>query len=525
MKLSMKSSLLSSSFMQTTLIPFIFGVIASSCSIYMLREIRSTHTNSSSSTTSTTTSTTTTSSSSTTTSSSSATSSNESSTRLIKDNDNKINNTIIEHDIPLYIKEEIFSRIQSFFGDDNFDKIKKSFVIVVGLGGVGSHAAHMLVRSGVGNLRLIDFDQVTVSSLNRHAVASMEDVGISKVESMKRKLLKIVPWCNIEAISEMFRGCDASKLLNGQPDFVIDAIDDVNTKAELIAYCVHNKINVLTSMGAGGKADPTRLRIAQLSECVHDPLASKIKWKLKKHGVQADDVMSIFSLEMPIVDLQPLDDEQKNSPQDFGAVDYLRLRIMPVLGTSPSIFGQAMASYILCSLANKLYVPEVCERMSKNLKHKLRQTLKNYEFRRGYSHEDLDIDDDDIEFIVQQVWHSRCAITGRKFGGHAQLILVRWNEKELPSPSNLVLLMQPYADAMVKGDMSFLKDDALNRINMRLLWAKAVSKGFWESSSNISNNENKTFIESKKDNNRIYTCLALGIGVGAGVGYLIGKIK
>ncbi len=186
---------------------------------------------------------------------------------------------------------------------------------VVGLGGVGSHAAHMLCRSGVGKLRLIDFDQVTLSSLNRHAVATMEDVGIPKAQAMKNRLISIVPWCNIEDYTEMFVMSEADRLLSGKPDLVLDCIDDVNTKAELIAYCKNNDIPVLTSMGAGGKSDPTRMRISPLSDCINDPLAQKIKWKLKKHRIAPEDVMSVFSIEKPVCELLPLDDAQKNAPQ------------------------------------------------------------------------------------------------------------------------------------------------------------------------------------------------------------------
>lgn len=256
-----------------------------------------------------------------------------------------------DKEYPPEIKNELFSRVESFFGRDGLDRIKNSFVIVVGLGGVGSHCAHMLVRSGVSRLRLVDFDQVTLSSLNRNAVATMHDVGTSKASAMRQHLLNIVPWCHIEAYPEMFTMADADRLLGGQPNVVLDCIDDVNTKAELIAYCKHHNIPVFTSMGAGGKADPTRIRIAALSDCINDPLSQKIKWKLKKYNVAAEEVMTVFSVEKPVVDLLPLDEDQMNAPQEFGVVDYLRLRIMPVLGTSPSIFGQAMASYVLCQLA------------------------------------------------------------------------------------------------------------------------------------------------------------------------------
>jgi tRNA A37 threonylcarbamoyladenosine dehydratase len=179
----------------------------------------------------------------------------------------------------------------------------------------------------------------------------------------------------------MFVGSEAKRLLNGEPDYVVDCIDDVNTKAELIAYCINHNIRVITSMGAGGKADPTKLRIGPLSDCINDPLASKIKWKLKKHNISPDVVTTLFSIERPICDLIPLDDDQIDVPQDFGAVDYMRIRVVPVLGTSPSIFGQALGSYILCQIAGKAYEPESFERLSKNLRHKMRQSMKNNEVR------------------------------------------------------------------------------------------------------------------------------------------------
>jgi len=137
----------------------------------------------------------------------------------------------------------------------------------VGLGGVGSHAVNMLVRSGVAKVRLIDFDQVTLSSLNRHAIAALGDVGQSKAVVLKKRLQEISPWCEIEAVTEMFTGREADRLLGPfvsansssssnssipqPPTYVLDCIDDVSTKAELIAYCVKNGLPVLTSMGAG----------------------------------------------------------------------------------------------------------------------------------------------------------------------------------------------------------------------------------------------------------------------------------
>jgi tRNA A37 threonylcarbamoyladenosine dehydratase len=124
----------------------------------------------------------------------------------------------------------------------------------------------MLLRSGVQHIRLIDFDQVTLSSLNRHAVATRADVGLAKVEAMKRRLLDILPQANIESCNTLFDKDSASDLLSGNPDFVLDCIDNVNTKVDLLEACVVRGIKVLSSMGSGAKADPTRIQIADISE-------------------------------------------------------------------------------------------------------------------------------------------------------------------------------------------------------------------------------------------------------------------
>eukprot|EP00605_Chrysophyceae_sp_TOSAG23-4_P001473 GSChrysophyteH1.ASY1.ANO1.1609.1 assembled CDS len=391
-------------------------------------------------------------------------------------------------DAPVEIQAEMYSRICSFFGEESFHRIRDAFVIVVGLGGVGSHAVNMLVRSGVQKVRIIDFDQVTLSSLNRHSLASLCDVGRSKALVLKERLQAIAPWVEVDAVTEMFVASEADRLLAGKPTYVLDCIDDVNTKAELIAFCVKAGLQVLTSMGAGGKSDPTRLRVAQLTDCINDPLCSKIKWKLKKHGVAADAVTGVFSNEKPCVNLLPLSDEQAASPQDFGAVDYLRLRVMPVLGTSPAIFGQAMASKVLCTLGGNEYLPESCERMSKNLKHKLVQQCRSVERRRFHTAErDVALDDEDLEFVVGQVWGSRCAISGKRFGGHQPLVMVRWRRSKSPSVDNLVLMTADKAK-LIEDEDSVAAEQGVDtpgcfeaevtaRIEARLMWARTVVQG------------------------------------------------
>ena len=161
------------------------------------------------------------------------------------------------------------------------------------------------------------------------------------------------------------------------------------------------------------------------------------------------------------------------SPQDYGTVDYLRLRVLPVLGTSPSIFGQAMASFVLSLLGGQPYEPESCERMSKNLRLKIRNGLKKNELERFQTTELVDLDDDELEFVVQQVWRGRCAITGKRFGGHAPLELTRWDPEKPPVASNLVLLAhaERVAVSTVGGKIS-LDVKMKSHITQRLDWAE-----------------------------------------------------
>lgn len=150
--------------------------------------------------------------------------------------------------------QEQLARNYAFFGDAKMANIRKAFVIVVGLGGVGSHAAHILARTGVGKIRIIDFDQVTLSSLNRHAVATQEDVGIPKAVCLKNHLAQICPFVDVEIAVELFNLDAAPRLLAGDPDWVLDCIDNIDTKVELLTYCYDNRIPVVSSMGSGTKA-------------------------------------------------------------------------------------------------------------------------------------------------------------------------------------------------------------------------------------------------------------------------------
>ena len=282
------------------------------------------------------------------------------------------------------------------------EKLKKARVCVVGVGGVGSHTAHMLARAGIGHLRLIDFDQVTVSSLNRHAVATLQDVGQAKVECLARYLRLICPderFLKVEAIPEMYTESTGERLLklphdeannskSGQWDMVIDCIDDVPTKAALLRYCLCNQIRVVSCMGAGGKSDPTRLHISDMRSASKDPLASKIRQALKqtmKNSSRGDDtsflddmdqLTILFSSETTVVKLAEFTDAQmRQGVHEFGAVGGMRIRVVPVLGTMPAIMGQTLAGICLTTLAGQPLQPVTGERVGRNTRNKIYQKM------------------------------------------------------------------------------------------------------------------------------------------------------
>lgn len=267
---------------------------------------------------------------------------------------------------------EQLTRNRSFLGAGGLDKLRNAFVIVVGCGGVGSHAAAALARSGVSKLRLIDFDQVSLSSLNRHAVATLADVGIPKVLCLQRRLTAITPWVRFDLRLQKFEGKVAPELLaaweggdaTGQkPDFVIDAIDNIDSKVDLLKYCHDNNIPVISSMGAGTKSDPTKIMVGDIGESTDDGLSRATRRRLKLLGV-ASGIPVVYSTEKPgegKATLLPISEEefQKGSVGDLGPLPDFRVRILPVLGTLPSYFGLTAANHVILKITGRCYPPWV----------------------------------------------------------------------------------------------------------------------------------------------------------------------
>lgn len=211
-------------------------------------------------------------------------------------------------------------------------------------------------------MRLIDFDQVTLSSLNRHAVATLADVGLSKVQCLRRRLVAITPWVGFDLCLEKFDGQSAGRLLGNwedgkKPDFVVDAIDNIDSKVELLKYCHDHKLPVISSMGAGCKGDPTKIIVGDIGSSTDDGLSRATRRKLKLKGVTSG-IPVVYSTEQPGVGkatLLALPEEEfhKGRVGDLGVLPDFRVRILPVLGTMPAVFGYTVANHIICSISGK----------------------------------------------------------------------------------------------------------------------------------------------------------------------------
>lgn len=167
----------------------------------------------------------------------------------------------------------IFERIKSLIGLEKFKKLQSKSIAVIGLGGVGGTACIALARSGIENFVICDFDTIEESNINRQIVANSKNIGRFKTDEIEKMLININPNINITKITNKF---DVS-LFNEKIDFVIDAIDDIEAKKELISECINRKIKFISSMGAAKKMDPTKVEIIKLSKTTYDPIAKILR--------------------------------------------------------------------------------------------------------------------------------------------------------------------------------------------------------------------------------------------------------
>jgi tRNA A37 threonylcarbamoyladenosine dehydratase len=218
---------------------------------------------------------------------------------------NQNSTEMTEQELINYTLHRRFDRMGRLIGDRKMKRLMDSHVMIIGLGGVGSWAAESIMRSGVGQVTLVDFDEICVTNFNRQLHALQGLVGQDKATVMGERMRKINPQAKVHVLSKFYNADHCAEIFAMRPDFVIDAIDNVTAKCHLLAYCREHKIPIITSTGSGGRMDPTQLRVADLGKTEKDPLARSIRRILReKYGFPPDEgalfgISAVYSTEPP----------------------------------------------------------------------------------------------------------------------------------------------------------------------------------------------------------------------------------
>lgn len=357
-----------------------------------------------------------------------------------------------------FIRQSLKNNVE-FLGEDTIEKLSNQYVVVVGAGGVGSWVVNSLVRSGCRKIRVVDFDQVSLSSLNRHSCAILNDVGTPKVECLRKHMREIAPWCEIDPINELWTLQNGERLTlgNGTPDFIVDCIDNIDTKVDLLEFAYNHGIKVISSMGASAKSDPTKLNVGDLATTEEDPLARVVRRKLKKRGILSG-IPVVFSAEKPDpkkAKLLPLPDEEyeRGKVDELSALKDFRVRILPVLGTMPSLFGLTITTWILSNISDKLLEPVEGKNRIK-VYDGIYQSLAGQMSRVGIPSQRIPLALKDVSYLVEEVFKGKSPISGIS----TRLTLTKWDPSKPISLQNVVVLtkneQKVHEDRVLKGKES-----------------------------------------------------------------------
>ncbi len=222
------------------------------------------------------------------------------------------------------------SRSELLLGKEGIERLENAFVCIFGVGGVGSYAVEAIARSGIGKIRLVDFDVVSPSNINRQLPATSETIGEKKAEVMARRIRSINPAAAVETVDAFCTPENAAQLIPEACDFVIDAIDTVSAKLAIIEICTKRNIPVISCMGAGNKLDPTAFRVTDIYKTSGCPLCRVMRHELRKRGIEHLDV--VFSTELP----------QKTGSTTIGSLPYV-----------PAVAGLVAAGHVISKIANQ----------------------------------------------------------------------------------------------------------------------------------------------------------------------------
>lgn len=227
-------------------------------------------------------------------------------------------------------------RSELLIKQEGLEKLKNASVLVVGLGGVGSFAAEFLARAGVGNMTIIDGDIVDITNINRQLPALHSTIGKDKVEIVAERILDINPEINLVKMNEFLSPERMEEILeNTRFDYVLDCIDSVSPKLALIKACRRRKIKIVSSMGAGGKTDPSKVLVRDLSKTNNCYLAKQIRKRLKKEGI-TKGFRCVFSTEIQNEDSLKLTDGSNFKKSFYGTISFM-----------PALFGLNAAAEVI----------------------------------------------------------------------------------------------------------------------------------------------------------------------------------
>lgn len=239
-------------------------------------------------------------------------------------------------------QKDIFSRVERLLGNEAFEIIAQKKVILFGVGGVGSWCAECLIRTGISHLTIVDTDIVSASNINRQLMATINSVGRVKVDAMKEHLLTINPDAEITALKELFSKENAHSFNLEDYDYIIDAIDSLKDKAELIIRATATNAVFFSSMGAALKLDPTRIRVAQFWKVEGDPLAKALRRRFRKDNIYpSKKFLCVYSDEI----MQNKGDEMEKS--DDLNPQIMKAQINGSLAHITAIFGNTLAGLVI----------------------------------------------------------------------------------------------------------------------------------------------------------------------------------
>jgi len=247
-----------------------------------------------------------------------------------------------------------FSRTELLIGKEALNKLKNSKVAIFGIGGVGSFTAEGLARAGVGKFVLVDDDLICLTNINRQIHATRKTVGRPKVEVMRERILEINPKAEVTAIKKFYMPDCSMEIIQGDEDYIVDAIDTVTAKIDLVVNAKKLNIPIISAMGAGNKLDPTRFEVTDIYKTSICPLAKVMRRELRKRGI--DSLKVVYSREEPIIPFETEENSCKTGcvcPKGTTRKCTIRRQVPGSISFVPSVVGLIIAGEVVKDLIRK----------------------------------------------------------------------------------------------------------------------------------------------------------------------------